>query len=438
MNQQVTAENAADDMDVALHHGGTLLHAGRLIFSPDGRGGSFCHADGYAGPALDPLNLDYRRVGKPGCGMTEQAPLPECFIDRLPGYFALKIIRECDPGMPPPGRDQETALLRHLGPRATGGLVLSRGARSEETPIPGEAALAAFYARLCRFAAGNVLQRTGSGRSMVGETPALSREERAALATHGGARPKVAARINAPGGEGSDATWQVIAKFNLANDGFEYLSRVEKSTLDLATRCGIASVASRVLSLGEHGECCAVRRYDRDELGNGTHAISLHALSTSLRAPGASGDYREYMRAIEMVSADPKADMAEMLRRLIFNLRINNNDDHGRQFEMLLGPDGQWRLGPAYDLIPNPVPLPHGSLLRGKNFFSHSVKLDSAGLDDLLAALGIRTMLPLNTAIGIRSLVDEGLRAWADCLESNRVSERDRRLFGESLAHSPR
>lgn len=49
--------------------------------------------------------------------------------------------------------------------------------------------------------------------------------------------------------------------------------------------------------------------------------------------------------------------MAQLWRRLVFNILISNTDDHLRNHGFLYeGQDG-WRLSPAYDLNPVPVDI---------------------------------------------------------------------------------
>ena len=44
------------------------------------------------------------------------------------------------------------------------------------------------------------------------------------------------------------------------------------------------------------------------------------------------------------------ADVEEMARRMIFNVKSGNRDDHSKNFSYLMTEDHKWRLAPAYDL----------------------------------------------------------------------------------------
>jgi len=48
----------------------------------------------------------------------------------------------------------------------------------------------------------------------------------------------------------------------------------------------------------------------------------------------------------------PKADMAALWRRMVFNILISNTDDHLRNHGFLYAGQEGWRLSPAYDLNP--------------------------------------------------------------------------------------
>lgn len=49
--------------------------------------------------------------------------------------------------------------------------------------------------------------------------------------------------------------------------------------------------------------------------------------------------------------AQTEADLAQLWRRIVFNIAVSNTDDHLRNHGFLLTKKG-WRLSPAYDLNP--------------------------------------------------------------------------------------
>lgn len=61
--------------------------------------------------------------------------------------------------------------------------------------------------------------------------------------------------------------------------------------------------------------------------------------------------YLEIAQFLMNHSEDAKSDLAQLFRRIVFNIAISNTDDHLRNHGFLLGNKG-WVLSPAYDLNP--------------------------------------------------------------------------------------
>jgi serine/threonine-protein kinase HipA len=60
---------------------------------------------------------------------------------------------------------------------------------------------------------------------------------------------------------------------------------------------------------------------------------------------------------LRRVGAEPKKDAAELFRRMCFNALISTTDDHPRN-HAVIARDADWKLSPAYDLVPTtPVSL---------------------------------------------------------------------------------
>ena len=164
----------------------------------------------------------------------------------------------------------------------------------------------------------------------------------------GGARPKA---VIEDGGQ----LW--LAKFNRTDDPFNQ-ARVEHAMLVLARECGISSAESRVIQIGGR-DVLLVKRFDRIPAADSGHrrARMLSAL-TLLRAEDSHQDrgrwsYVLLAEALRRVSREPKADAAELFRRMTFNALISNTDDHPRN-HAVIALDQDFRLSPAYDLTPIP------------------------------------------------------------------------------------
>lgn len=159
----------------------------------------------------------------------------------------------------------------------------------------------------------------------------------------GGARPKATFFL-----EGR----RHIAKFASRADDCD-MEIIEAATLDLAAACGM-EIAGHTLQPLARGHALLVRRFDRE--GTAGEERRLHYLSCSavLDVPYASsgGSYVEFAQALRRLSARPGADLAELFRRLVFNLAVGNSDDHVKNHGMLFDRTGQARLAPAFDLVP--------------------------------------------------------------------------------------
>jgi serine/threonine-protein kinase HipA len=134
---------------------------------------------------------------------------------------------------------------------------------------------------------------------------------------------------------------------------------IEHASMTLAAIAGIRVADTRVIPLaGEHA--LAVRRYDRDA------ERRVHCLSagTALRAQTIAGQEPELgypylaqlLRRAGVSDEDQNVrDMQELFRRMVFNILIDNTDDHEKNHAlMVIAPmrQGRYRLAPAYDVLP--------------------------------------------------------------------------------------
>jgi serine/threonine-protein kinase HipA len=61
--------------------------------------------------------------------------------------------------------------------------------------------------------------------------------------------------------------------------------------------------------------------------------------------------YLEIAEFLSNQGSQTKADLAQLWRRIVFNIAVSNTDDHLRNHGFLLTNKG-WKLSPAYDLNP--------------------------------------------------------------------------------------
>lgn len=161
----------------------------------------------------------------------------------------------------------------------------------------------------------------------------------------GGARPKTVV-------EDEGALW--IAKFNRPDDKWNH-ARVEHAMLELGRACRLHTAESRVTKIGDR-DALLVKRFDRQGAKDGYRRARMLSALTVLRAEDTHQDrskwsYVRFAEELRRISGNPKVDAAELFRRMCFNALITNNDDHPRN-HAVIAMQYDWRLSPAYDLIP--------------------------------------------------------------------------------------
>ena len=151
----------------------------------------------------------------------------------------------------------------------------------------------------------------------------------------GGARPKVFAKIDG-------REW--LVKFKATSDPVN-VGEIEYRYSQLAKECGIRMTETRLFDDRYFG----VERFDRTPQGK-VHTISAAGLlNASYRIP--SLDYALLLKLTLNLTKDME-QVAEMFRRMVFNILISNRDDHAKNFSFQWI-DGTWKLSPAYDLLPS-------------------------------------------------------------------------------------
>lgn len=160
----------------------------------------------------------------------------------------------------------------------------------------------------------------------------------------GGARPKVNVRDN----DGS----LLIAKLPKIDDSYG-VARVEVLTLNLATKVGINASEAKILQMGDRYPISLIKRFDRGGDGNLARRSFISA-QTFMGLPGTEpGNYVDLAMQIRNFGSNPKADQAELHRRLTFGVLVSNFDDHLRNHGFLSS-RGKWELSPAFDINPAP------------------------------------------------------------------------------------
>lgn len=193
-------------------------------------------------------------------------------------------------------------------------------------------------------------------------------------ATMGGARPKALLQM-----EGK--AW--VLKFGEEAGSGDGL--IEHASMTLAARAGIRVARTHPVAL-TRGTAVAVERFDR-EPGQRLHALSARV---ALRAAGSEQSYpalAQWLRRRGVVAGDRnRQDMRELFRRLVFNILMDNTDDHEKNHALVALDNQQYRLSPAFDVLPTGQALGYQSMGVGEDGATSSV----ANALSMAAAYGLR------------------------------------------------
>ena len=137
---------------------------------------------------------------------------------------------------------------------------------------------------------------------------------------------------------------------------------IEHATMELARSCGIEAAMTRALPVGS-GHAVAVRRFDRAGKAR-LHAVSAHV---ALRAAGEDLGYPQLAQLLRRVAPaqEIRSQQAQLFRRMVFNILMDNTDDHEKNHALLRQADGHYRLSPAFDVVPSAHGLGYQAMLVG-------------------------------------------------------------------------
>lgn len=162
----------------------------------------------------------------------------------------------------------------------------------------------------------------------------------------GGARPKSCVI------DSDDNLW--IAKFPSAHDDHD-IGAWEFVVYQLALDAGISMSECKLDKFNSQHHTFLTQRFDR------TAESRLHFTSAMMQLgydDGVGGaSYLELAQFLTDHGSNTKDDLAELWRRIVFNIAVSNADDHLRNHGFIYHKGG-WLLSPAYDI--NPVTPANG------------------------------------------------------------------------------
>lgn len=137
-----------------------------------------------------------------------------------------------------------------------------------------------------------------------------------------------------------------IAKFPNKNDDYD-VGAMEMVVHDLAKLCEINVPEAKLMKLSHYGSTYLSKRFDR-HIDKRIHYASALCLLGARKGEDNSS-YLDIANFIQGYCHNVKSQLLELYKRMVFNIIINNTDDHLRNHGFIYNKDG-WELAPAFDI----------------------------------------------------------------------------------------
>lgn len=181
----------------------------------------------------------------------------------------------------------------------------------------------------------------------------------------GGARPKSSVI------DSDDNLW--IAKFPSGHDDHD-IGAWEYVVYQLAIDVGINMPECQLQQFNSPHHTFLTKRFDR------TANSRLHFTSAMMQLGYDDGEegasYLDLAKFLTQQGANTKNDLAELWRRIVFNIAVSNTDDHLRNHGFIYHKRG-WVLSPAYDINPvTPAGGLHLNITEDDNSLNYELAMD--------------------------------------------------------------
>jgi serine/threonine-protein kinase HipA len=184
----------------------------------------------------------------------------------------------------------------------------------------------------------------------------------------------------------------------------------------------VNAATTRALPVGA-GHAVAVRRFDRAGQAR-LHAVSAHA---ALRAAGEEPGYPQLAQLLRRLApaGEIRKQQEQLFRRMVFNILMDNTDDHEKNHALLRQADGHYLLSPAFDVVPSAQGLGYQAIVVG----------EQATESTLLNALSQARQFGLkpDAAHAILQEVSTGVARWKEAFKAMGVSGQDIALLAQYI-----
>ena len=229
----------------------------------------------------------------------------------------------------------------------------------------------------------------------------------------GGARPKALIDIK---GE------QWVIKF-AAGDPAD-VPLIEHATMTLAAKAKINVAPTMPVRVAD-GHAIAIKRFDRVGTTR-LHCLSAHV---ALRAAAERYGYPELAQLLRRRGVTNKdhyiADMHELFRRMVFNILIDNTDDHEKNHALIMTDAQQYALSPAYDILPSGQALGFQQMRIGEQEADSTIE----------NALSMARLFGLNKDQAAKEVraVAKVVDTWQEHFREEGVKKRDVEMYAEQI-----
>ncbi|MGQ0507084.1 MAG: type II toxin-antitoxin system HipA family toxin, partial [Myxococcaceae bacterium] len=231
--------------------------------------------------------------------------------------------------------------------------------------------------------------------------------------TLGGARPKALLEID-------NAQW--VVKFS-DGDAID-TPLVEHASMTLAAKAGIRVARTRALRLVD-GHAVAIQRFDRRG-GRRIHSLSANV---ALKATGQGLGYPELAQLLRrrgVSKGDQNTrEMHELFRRMVFNILLDNTDDHEKNHALLVGDTQEYSLSPAFDVLPSGQALGYQQMRVGVDEADSTIE----NAYSMCSSFGLKTDEAVVEAKRVAKVVGD----WRKHFKGQGVVKSDLEALGEQI-----
>jgi serine/threonine-protein kinase HipA len=194
--------------------------------------------------------------------------------------------------------------------------------------------------------------------------------------------------------------------------------------MTLCQQAGIRAARTIPIQL-TYGHAVVIQRFDR------VAQQRIHALSAKVVLSAAGSEYgypelAQVLRRRGVVQGGVHTNqMQELFRRMVFNILLDNTDDHEKNHALLVNDAGQFELSPAYDVLPSGQALGYQQMRVGTDGAS-------ATLENALSMCSQFGLKP-KQAIEQLTRVSQVISGWKDHFQTVGVSRNDIDLLAEQI-----